>query len=382
MTAALAARVVVARRAGFRLDVQVDAAAGEIVAVMGPSGAGKSTLLAALAGLERLSDGTVQIGDDVVASKRRHVRPEKRGVVLLGQEPRLFPHLTATENVAFGPRARGVARDIARADADEWLWRVGLDGRGHARPSELSGGQQQRVALARALAAAPRLVLLDEPLTSLDPETAGEIRALLHEQLIASHATTVVVTHDAVDAVALAHRLVVLEAGRVTQSGAVRDVLRAPNTRFGAVAAGLNRVVGTARAGAWTAGDEPVAVLESQHPTDVVDGTPLVALFRPDAVTLERPPELSWTGALRLAREEPTASGTWLARVVRMEQTPSGVRVHTAEPAVAVDLPADTVAEMHLAPGDPVRLRVSPAAVRLVPVSVDGTSRASIESPA
>jgi molybdate transport system ATP-binding protein len=123
---ALDARVIVGRRAGFRLDATVTAEPGEIVAVMGPSGAGKSTLLAAIAGLVKLDDGKVVIDGWDVASvtPRRHVPPSQRGVVLLGQEPRLFPHLTARENVAFGPRAHGVARDIARGDADEWLWRA------------------------------------------------------------------------------------------------------------------------------------------------------------------------------------------------------------------------------------------------------------------
>ncbi|BDV31469.1 ABC transporter ATP-binding protein [Microbacterium terricola] len=378
MSAAVDAHVVVTRRDGFALDVTLTAAPGEIVAVMGPSGAGKSTLLSAIAGLTRIDRGRIAIDGVEVATRRRHVTPSRRGVVLLGQDPRLFPHMTARENVAFGPRAAGTAAAAARTEADEWLWHVGLDGRGHLRPAQLSGGQQQRVALARALAARPRLVLLDEPLTSLDPETAGDIRTLLHHQLAAAHTTALVVTHDAVDAVALASRLLVLENGAITQEGAVRDVLAAPATRFVAVAAGVNRVVGTAQGGTWRGGSAPEVVLAARAAARVADGEALTVLIRPGAIGLERPPELSWTGALRLARAEEVTPNAWLARVVRLEQTPAGVRVHTAEPAVAVDLPTERAADLRLAPGDPVRLTVRPSDVRLVAASAPVRARPRI----
>ncbi|WP_243074070.1 ABC transporter ATP-binding protein [Microbacterium sp. SS28] len=244
--AALDAHIVV-RRHGFDLDARIAAVPGEVVAVMGPSGAGKSTLLTAIAGLTRLDGGAVRLGESVVADAATgvHVPPDRRGVVLLGQDPRLFPHLSARENVAFGPRAKGVDKAIARRDADEWLARVGLDGAGTRHPDRLSGGQQQRVALARALAADPRVLLLDEPLTSLDVETAADVRALLRAQLDAARATAVVVSHDATDASALAARLVVVEGGRIAQEGAVDDVLGAPATRFIAAVAAAHRFGGT-----------------------------------------------------------------------------------------------------------------------------------------
>ncbi|HWI31148.1 MAG TPA: ATP-binding cassette domain-containing protein [Microbacterium sp.] len=368
--AALEAEVVIERRGGFRLDVALDVAPGEVVAVMGPSGAGKSTLLEAIAGLVRLKAGRVRIGEQDVATARPalHTRPETRGVALLGQEPRLFPHLSVCENVAFGPRARGVPRAQARADAGEWLWHVGLPGLGDHRPSELSGGQQQRVAVARALAASPRLLLLDEPLTSLDPETAGEIRGMLQAQLAAAHASAVFVTHDAVDAVAVASRLILVEEGRVSQEGDVRDVLAAPATRFAAAIAGVNRIEGVAHAGRWRGGQTcPDVVIEGQDAATATDeGAPLVAVFRPDAVRLERPVEPTWTGAMRALGGEVEAN-TWLSRVARLEQTPAGVRVHTSQPAVAVDVPTAAVAELHLTAGAPVRLRVAPSVVRLQP---------------
>ncbi len=373
--AALAAEIVVERR-GFRLEARIECAPGEVVAVMGPSGAGKSTLLAAIAGLARLSDGHIRIGDRDVASvarPRRHVPAALRGAVLLGQDARLFPHLTARENIAFGPRARGIDRKVALGDADDWLWRVGLPGLGNRRPAQLSGGQQQRVAIARALATSPQVLLLDEPLTSLDPETAADVRAMLHDQLAATHATAVVVTHDAVDAAALATRLVVVEEGRVTQSGGVRDVLRAPATRFVATVAGVNLIHGVAHAGHWRAASASPEVLiasadDASMAAAATDGAPVAAVFRPSEVRLERAVESTWTGALRLAAEERATPGTWLARVVRVEQTPVGARVHTAEPAVAADVAAEAIVESGLAPGVPVRVSVDPAAVRLLAV--------------
>ncbi|MFT4229725.1 MAG: ATP-binding cassette domain-containing protein [Microbacterium sp.] len=376
---ALEAHVVVGRARGFRIDVAVAAEPGETVAVMGPSGAGKSTLLNAIAGLVRLDAGAVRIdGWEVASARRRHIPPSQRGVVLLGQEPRLFPHLTVRDNVAFGPRARGVSRDVARGDADEWLWRVGLPGMGPHRPAELSGGQQQRVALARALATSPKVLLLDEPFTALDPETAGDLRTLLHDQLHSTRATTLVVTHDAVDAAALASRLVVVEAGAVTQEGPVADVLALPATRFAAAVAGTNRLVGVARDGGWWAGTADVEVALAAADAEsralaAVDGTALAALVRPSAVRLRRAAEQTWTGALRLAQDAEPDEGGWLARIVRLEQTPSGARIHTAEPPVVVDVPADTVAALHLAPGLPVRLHVDPADVRFARIADSAT---------
>ncbi|MDX2376854.1 ATP-binding cassette domain-containing protein [Microbacterium sp. LRZ72] len=370
--AELSARIAIARPS-LRIEAAIDAQPGEVVAIMGPSGAGKSSLLGAIAGLVRFDAGTVRIGDRVVATTekpRRHLPPAQRGAVLLGQEPHLFPHLTARENVAFGPRAAGIPRQVARAEADEWLWRVGLPGSGGQKPRELSGGQQQRVAVARALATGPQLLLLDEPLTALDPETAAEIRAMLHDQLTVTRSTAVIVTHDAVDAAALASRLIILEAGRVTQRGDVRDVLSAPATRFAATVAGLNRLEGVADGGLWRAPGGGVDVLiaaedEASRRAAGDEGAPLAAVFRPSAVRLVPAGESTWTGALRLAEAEAAVPGEWLARIVRIEQTPAGARIHTADPAVAVDVAPDEIVAGRLAPGMPVRLRVAPADVRL-----------------
>ncbi|WP_426321148.1 sulfate/molybdate ABC transporter ATP-binding protein [Microbacterium sp. E-13] len=345
--AGLDARVVL-RHGAFALDAALRVPAGEVVALMGPSGAGKSTLLGVLAGLSGFDEGHVHLhGRALDPSPARRTPPASRGVVLLGQDPRLFPHLSARDNVAFGLRVHGATKPASAAGAADWLRRVGLEDLGGRRPAQLSGGQQQRVALARALATAPAAILLDEPLTSLDTETAGDVRALLHQQLVATRTTAVVATHDAVDAVALATRLVVLEDGRVTQSGPVRDVLSSPATRFAAAVAGLNRVVGEVDdAAAWRSGG-----LVLPHVAGGRHRSPVAAVFRPgDVRVLDRPP---------------AKAGEWAARIVRLEQTPAGVRLRTADPDVAVDLTADRAPG--LAPGDPITLQVDPGDVRFIP---------------
>lgn len=243
---AFAARMLVPRT-GFDVDLELEVAAGETLALMGPSGAGKSSVLHAIAGTERILDGRITLerasADTVVladAAANVHLPPHQRSIGMLGQDPRLFPHLTARGNIAFGARAGGHSKRDANEAATAWLRRLGLTEVSDQRPAELSGGQRQRIALARALAAGPRLLLIDEPFASLDVEAAQDMRELVREELSRTGTTALVVSHSAVDAAALAHRLVVIERGLIVQQGGVRDVLAAPATRFvAAVAATL-----------------------------------------------------------------------------------------------------------------------------------------------
>jgi len=341
--AALTAHVIVRRR-DFAVDVTLDVAPGESVAVMGRSGAGKSTLLGALAGLTPLDAGEIAVGGRALdRAPRLRTDPMHRGIVLLGQDARLFPHLTARENVAFGPRAAGVSASIARSEADEWLARVGLPGAGDRHPGQLSGGEQQRVAVARALAARPRVVLLDEPLVALDAVTASEIRAMLRERL--AGVTTVAVTHDAVDAAALADRLLIIERGRVTQEGSVREVLSAPETEVAAKIAGLERLVGVARGGGFVRADLRLETTDAaSRALAGIDGTPIAAVYRAADARLG-------TGAE--------------ASVSYLEPTPTGVRVVTNTGAVEA-----TAAEAAgIRPGDIVRVSIPPERVRFVSAS-------------
>ncbi|WP_193608837.1 ABC transporter ATP-binding protein [Nocardioides lijunqiniae] len=220
-----------------RLDAAVTAQAGQVVAVIGPNGAGKTTLLRALAGLVEMS-GSVTVGGESWTEPPRLVRD--RGLGYVFQDQSLFPHLTALDNVAFGPRARGVRRRDAETTARGWLDRLGVGDLSSRRPGELSGGQAQRVAIARALATRPALLLLDEPFAGLDVGVATALRLELARHLADYPGVALLVTHDAIDALTLADRVVVLDGGRVAQEGTPQDVAARPRTDHVARLVGLN----------------------------------------------------------------------------------------------------------------------------------------------
>ncbi|WP_052521532.1 ATP-binding cassette domain-containing protein [Agreia bicolorata] len=218
-----------------RLDVSFSLAGGETLAVLGPNGAGKSTLLDVLSGLVRPDSGHVRLGGTTLVSAGGDepdswVAPHSRGVALLAQEALLFPHLSVRDNVAFGPRSAGVDRAEARRIAERWLQRVDATGLADRHPRRLSGGQAQRVAVARALATEPRLLLLDEPFGALDVGVAPAMRRLLSDVL--AERTVVIVTHDPLDALALADRVIVLDEGHIVEQGDTREVLLNPQADF------------------------------------------------------------------------------------------------------------------------------------------------------
>jgi molybdate transport system ATP-binding protein len=283
----LSARVV--RSLGsLRLDVEIDAAAGEIVAVLGPNGAGKSTLLRCLSGLLAIDDGCITLDGTALDDPQRDLflPAERRPIGVVFQDYLLFGNLSALENVAFGLRARGVPRGAARRRAAELLERVGLAALGGSRPRALSGGQQQRVALARALAGDPRLLLLDEPLAALDVTTRAEVRRELRRHLGAFDGVRIVVTHDPVDAYALADRVVIVEDGRVTQVGSLADVAAHPRSAYVADLVGTNLIAGTMHGRQFDADTGGTLVTSTDG-----SGRVLVAIA-PSAVALYRhPPE-------------------------------------------------------------------------------------------
>ncbi|WP_078292505.1 ABC transporter ATP-binding protein [Mycobacterium sp. D16R24] len=220
-------------------------APGETVAIVGPNGAGKSTLLGLIAGLLRPDSGEIRLGDHVLTNcaTATFVPTHRRRTALLLQEALLFPHLTVARNVEFGMRGRH--RDAVPGTRDHWLDSVGARDLAERRPGELSGGQAQRVAIARALATEPELVLLDEPLSGLDAESAPAIRALLGRVLGRDGQSALIVTHDIMDAVAIADRVMVLDSGRIAELGETTTVLARPTSQFGARFAGVNLLDGT-----------------------------------------------------------------------------------------------------------------------------------------
>jgi molybdate transport system ATP-binding protein len=220
-------------RGDFCLDVDLEFRAGEVTAILGPNGAGKTTLLRAVAGLQPIDSGVVRIGDRVVDDGARVlIAPAGRQVGLVFQDYALFPHLTVLENVAFGPRSRGVPAGIARSTANDLLARLGIADLAPRRPSAISGGQAQRVALARALATSPDVLLLDEPMAALDAEARVSVRDELRTVLTDFSGVTIMVSHEVEDARFLAHRAVVLEGGRVTQDAAPDVLAHQPATSY------------------------------------------------------------------------------------------------------------------------------------------------------
>ncbi len=329
----LDARLVV-DRGTFRLDVSLTAAPGDVVALLGPNGAGKSTALRALAGLEPLTDGRLLL--DGTALDR--TPPESRPVGVVFQDYLLFPHLTALDNVAFGPRCRGASKAEARARAAKWLDRMGLADHAGAKPRRLSGGQAQRVALARALATHPRLLLLDEPLAALDARTRLEVRAQLRRHLAEFEAVAVLVTHDPLDAMVLADRLVVVEDGGVVQEGGPADIARRPRTDYIARLVGLNLYRG--RADGHTVRLDAGPAITT---TEDLSG-PVFVAFPPSAVTLygERPAGSS-------------ARNLWRCEVAGLETHGDQIRVDlTGELPLAADLTTVAAAELGLHQGAPV----------------------------
>lgn len=210
-----------------RVELSLSVTPGRTLALLGPNGAGKSTTLQALAGLVDYT-GTVRLGDRSLDG----VEPEHRRVGYVFQEYLLFPHLTVLENVAFGARAQGRGTSASRASASEWMQRLGIADLAARRPPQLSGGQAQRVALARALASDPEVLLLDEPLAALDVEIRDEVRAELARHIREWGGLTVVVTHSFEDVTALAADVIVLEKGRATQRGSVRELIAEPATSY------------------------------------------------------------------------------------------------------------------------------------------------------
>jgi molybdate transport system ATP-binding protein len=327
---------VTARRGTFTLEAQLEVAAGQVLAVLGPNGSGKSTLLDVIAGLLAPQRGVVSWqGRDLSTATGRLVPSAERRIGLLGQDPLLFPHLSVRENVAFGLRARRQPDALARAD--RWLERLGVAGLVDRRPRQLSGGQAARVALARALAAGPQVLLLDEPLASLDASAAPELRHLLGEVLRESGLTTLLVSHAVLDAALLADHVAVLREGRVVEHGTRSEVLGAPRTEFTAAFVGVNLVpVGFG-------GLRPAALPNPARVTQL--------RFRPAAVVV--------------STERPAQHNAWEATVRWLEPSTGGVRVRLAtadQPDVLADVDAAFVG--HLRPGASVWAHVPAEAVQ------------------
>jgi molybdate transport system ATP-binding protein len=355
----LDARLVLQRGTSFRLDLSLAIPPGRTVALLGPNGAGKSTAVAAIAGLLRLENGWIRLDGQTLDEPGvgRYVPPEARRVGVVFQEYLLFGHLTVAENIAFGPRSRGVPRDEARARAAEWIERLGIDGNGERKPTDLSGGQAQRVALARALVTEPKLLLLDEPLAALDVTTRVELRRVLAEHLSAFTGPRLLITHDPTEAFLLADEIHVIEDGSVTQSGSADEIRRRPRTPYVADLSGSNLVIGTAAAGVVDTGTHRL------HVADHEIGGPVLAVIRATAV------------ALHLQRPEGSPRNAWATRIVRLEHLGDRARLLTGDPLpLTAEVTEESATELALTVGAEVWISIKATEIETEPYLAPGPS--------
>jgi len=342
----------VVERAGFRLDLRLRVAPGEVVAVLGPNGAGKTTTLRALAGLVPLTGGHLAIDGSTLdrPATGTFVRPERRPIGVVFQDYLLFPHLSARDNVAFGPRCHGASKQRADEIAQQWLDRVGLADLARRKPRQLSGGQSQRIALARALAIEPALLLLDEPLAALDARTRMDTRAQLHRHLAEHRGATLLVTHDPLDALVLADRLIIIEDGRVVQEGDAATITAQPRTDYVARLVGLNLYRGKGSGHTVVLPDGFGIAVD-----DTVDGDAFVA-FGPAAVSLF------------LARPDGSPRNCWPATVAGIQRYGDNLRVELTGPiAAAADITPAAAAHLRLETGQSVWAAVKATETRAYP---------------
>ncbi|NDU76463.1 ATP-binding cassette domain-containing protein [Actinomadura sp. DSM 109109] len=268
--------------------LDLDVAVGEFFALLGPSGCGKTTLLRTIAGLETATAGTVRLGDEDVT----RLQPGRREVGMVFQDYALFPHMTVMDNIAYPLRVRKQRRAARYAQAAEAVRELGLQGLEGRRPGNLSGGQQQRVALARAMVAHPRVLLLDEPLSNLDARLRLEARTFLKEFQQRLAFTTVFVTHDQAEALALADRIAVMQSGRIRQVGTPAEVFGRPANLFVASFIGstpMNLLPGTVRGGSVAVGGTELPVPEEARGL-VQDGQDVVCGVRPEYMEFSTEP--------------------------------------------------------------------------------------------
>lgn len=334
------------------LDMELTIDEGEVVALLGPNGAGKTTLLRAVAGLVPFNSGHVRLDGKVLedTATGQYVPTERRPIGFVFQDYLLFPHLSVVDNVAFGLRSRGTSRGAAAQKAIDWLGRVGLEDYARAKPAELSGGQRQRVALARALAPDPRLLLLDEPLAALDVSTRAEVRRDLKRHLASFQGIRLVVTHDPLEAVALADRLIVMENGRLVQTGTPAEVTEHPRSQYVADLVGVNLIRGEADHGTVRIpGGVAVAAAGAESGE-------VFAMIHPRAVAIYR------------RRPEGSPRNVWSGRASNIELLGNRVRVRIdgEVPLVAEVTPA-ALKELDLVEGGEVWLSFKATDVGVYP---------------
>ena len=335
------------------LHADLDVKPGELLALLGPNGAGKSTVLRCLAGLAPIDSGRIALDDIVVddPSTDTFVEPEERPIGFVFQTYLLFEQMSVLENVAFGLRARKTPKADARRSAREWIEGVGLAEYADQRPRSLSGGQAQRVALARALATNPRLLLLDEPLAALDAGTRSSVRRDLRRHLETFDGMRILVTHDPVDAYALADRVAILDAGRIVQVGTLAEVTAHPRSRYVADLVGVNLVTGMVTDGVLTT-DAGAHVVIADAPPGAS-----FAVIRPHSISLAREPS-----------ERSSARNAWNGTIADIDRLGDRVRVGIdGELPLTAEITVAALDALQLRPGDDIHASVKATDIEVYP---------------
>ena len=336
---------------------------GLVTAIVGHNGAGKSTLAQVIAGTLRLDEGSACIGERVVDDAETFVPARRRGVAMVSQAPRIFTHMSVLANVAFPLRVRGVGRAQARATATDQLRAVGIADLAHRRASDLSGGQAARVAIARALAFRPDVLILDEPTAALDVEATAQVSAVLRERLSQSGITTLLVSHDIAEVLALASRMIVMGDGRVVEEGEPARILASPSSVFAARLAGLNIVTGEAIGGPGMVGVRVGegalwAACDSVAPGE--ESARVALTFPPEAVALSR----------EEAHASPRSVLPGVVAGIDVDGSLVSVRVALAEGvSVSARVTASAWSELGLGVGDRLWASVKATQVRAIPIA-------------
>lgn len=333
----------VRRGEDFSLDLSLTIAPGTTVALLGPNGAGKSTVVAAIAGLIAIDRGSIELNGVPLdaPSMDVFVPSEHRGVGVMFQDNLLFPHMSVLDNIAFGLRSRGMSAPDANAKASTWCDRLDLTGLEHRPSGDLSGGQAQRVAMARALITDPSVLLLDEPLASLDVGTRARARKVLARHLDAFEGPRLLITHDPAEAFLLSDEIHIIEGGRITQIGSADSITRNPLSGYAADLAGTNLLRGDVMNGTVTVANQVVHVTGSPP-----DG-PTLLTVHPRAVSLHR------------HQPEGSPRNSWQTTVTHIEVMADRARVSVGQPiALTSEVTTESVVALDLKVGSGVWLSI------------------------
>jgi putative spermidine/putrescine transport system ATP-binding protein len=340
-------------------DVNLQVRAGELISLLGPSGCGKTTILRMVAGFEQPTSGTIQLEEQDIT----HTPANRRDMGMVFQSYSLFPHMTTSQNIAFGLRVKRMSRLQQRRRSQEMLELVGLAEKGDRYPHQLSGGQQQRVALARALAIAPRMLLLDEPLSALDAKVRLQLRNEIRRIQQQLGITTLFVTHDQEEALSISDRVIVMSQGQIEQEGTPEEIYLTPNTPFTASFIGaMNQIPGVWEQGRVRVSTHPDTRLPDEflqtQSIDLAEGAAVLVLVRPESITV-LPPDAALPSGLNVLSGL-IASRVFLGSVVRLSAL-------IGDFYLKVDVPTDQANQFHS--GQLIRLGFAAEQCRLLAIA-------------